>query len=104
MQQDGRALRCALPELKADRDLVLAAVQQNGWVLRHASEEPKADREVALAAVEQAGEALEYASEELRTDREVVLAAVRHENSRAGGGDIHTNSIGSARGARWWVD
>ena len=90
-----------------DREVVLVAMQQGGGAPEYASEELwalRADREVVLAAMQQAGEALKYASEELRTDREVVLAAVRHENSRAGGGDIHTNSIGSGRGARWWVD
>ena len=36
--------------------------------LKHASVELRADREVVVAAVKQDGDALEYASEELRAD------------------------------------
>ena len=56
----------------------MAAVKQNGYyALEHASKELRADREVVLAAVKEWGGALEYASEEVRGDREVVLAAVK---------------------------
>ena len=44
---------CASEELRADRVVVLAAVQQDGRALKHASPEVRADREVVLAAVEQ---------------------------------------------------
>jgi hypothetical protein len=70
-----RVLRFAPPELRADREVVLAAVQQDGRALEHAPPELRADREVVLAAVQQDGRALEFASPELRADREVVLAA-----------------------------
>ena len=41
-----------------------------------ASHELRADREVVLAAVAECGGALRYASKALRNDREVVLTAV----------------------------
>ena len=44
VQQNGRALYSASPELKADREVVLAAVHQNGRdVLRDASPELRAE-------------------------------------------------------------
>ena len=42
--------------------------------LQHASQELRADREIVLAAVQQNGEALRFASEELKADREVMRA------------------------------
>eukprot|EP01051_Picozoa_sp_SAG22_P004045 SAG22_NODE_208_length_15237_cov_22.602774_6_plen_1481_part_00 len=68
--------------MKADREVVLAAVAQDGNALEHAAEGMRADREVVLAAVAQlaavakGGNALEDAAEFLKADREVVLAAV----------------------------
>ena len=72
MQQDGYALRHASPEVRADREVVLAAVQQSGYALRHASLEVRADREVVLAAVQEDGYALEHASPELQQDEELI--------------------------------
>ena len=71
------ALEYASLELRADREVVLEAVQQDGRALQYASEELQADREVVLAAVQQNGWAIEHASPELRADREVRLAARR---------------------------
>eukprot|EP00656_Telonema_subtile_P011531 TRINITY_DN1571_c0_g1_i19.p1 TRINITY_DN1571_c0_g1~~TRINITY_DN1571_c0_g1_i19.p1 ORF type:complete len:145 (-),score=43.98 TRINITY_DN1571_c0_g1_i19:357-791(-) len=48
MAWNGRALQHASEELRADREVVLAAVQQDGWALQHASEELRADREFML--------------------------------------------------------
>ena len=79
------ALKHASPELQADREVVLAAVQQNGEAFHYAAEELQADREVVLAAVQQYGYysspywVLKYASPELRADRKVVLAAVQQD-------------------------
>ena len=50
-------------------------MQQAGYALEYASAELRADREVVLAAVQQYGDALGYASEELQADLEVKLAA-----------------------------
>ena len=59
----------ASEELRADRVVVLTALQ-------YGSEELRADGEVVLAAVNNDGSALQWASEELRADREVVFSAV----------------------------
>ena len=77
--QDGYALEHAAPKLKADRDIVLTAVRQNGLALQYASTELQNDREVVLAAVKQDGGALYYASAELQDDRETVFAAVQQD-------------------------
>ncbi|SVC31779.1 uncharacterized protein METZ01_LOCUS284633, partial [marine metagenome] len=58
-------------ELKADKEVIMAAVQENADSLKFASDELKADKEVVMAA----GSALEYASDELKADKEVVMAA-----------------------------
>jgi hypothetical protein len=65
-------------ELKADKDVVLAAVKKDGISLKYASANLKADKEVVLAAVEKSEYALNYASDELKADKEVILAAVKH--------------------------
>jgi len=81
------ALYDASAELKADREVVLAAVNQNGLALGYASDELRADREVVLAAVKKDGHdgsSLECASAELKADREVVLAAVNQNGLALG--------------------
>ena len=77
------ALGYAAEELRADRDVVLAAVRHDGYALQFASDELKNDKEIVLTAIETyEGDVLEYASERLKDDRETVLAAVRKcENS-----------------------
>ncbi len=82
VKQDGSELRLADMELRADKDIVLAAVTQNGETLKFAAEEHKADREIVLAAVTQNGFALLYAATDLKADREIVLVAVT-QNRRA---------------------
>ena len=72
-QAGGLAIAYASPGLQADREIVLEAVRQNGDALQYASTELQADREVLLEAVRQNGDALRYASAELWADREVVL-------------------------------
>ena len=47
--------------------------------LKYASDELKADKEVVIAAVTRWGSSLEYASEDLRADKEVVMAAVAQD-------------------------
>jgi hypothetical protein len=76
VQQNGWALQYAADALKADRTVVLAAVQQKGWALEFAAPALQADRGIVLAAVQQNGIVLQYASDELKGDREIVLAAV----------------------------
>ena len=83
-RRDGWGLGCAAEELRADREVVLAAVRQHGRGLEYAAEELRADREVVLAVVRRDGWALGCAAEELRADREVVLAAVRQHGRGLG--------------------
>ena len=66
----------AAVELRADREIVLAAVKQNGLALDYAAVALQANREIVLVAVKQNGLALEYAAVELRADHGIVLAAV----------------------------
>ena len=54
-------------EQRADRGVVLAAVQQHAGHLRHASKELRADREVVMAAVTNGGSAIRYASAALHS-------------------------------------
>ena len=56
-----------MPSVLHDKDRVLTVIRNNeyGYVLRRASEELKADKEVVLAAVQQDGWVLQYAAEEL---------------------------------------
>jgi len=79
VKQDGEALRYASEELRADREVVMPVVQRTGEALQYASQKLKADREVVLAAVQRDSRALRYASAEVRADREVVLAAVQQD-------------------------
>ena len=43
MRQNGRALEFASEDLRADRDVVLAAVRQNAYALKYASERLRDD-------------------------------------------------------------
>ena len=73
-----RWLGGAASRLKADPEVVLAAVRQDGMALRHASQNLQNDPDVVLAAVQQDGMALQHASRELQhNDRDLVLAAVQ---------------------------
>ena len=68
-------------ELRADREVVLAAVAKRGGAIEYASEELRADRGVVLTAVEQCGPSvlrLKYASEELRRDLDGGAKKAKH--------------------------
>lgn len=68
MAQHGYMLRDASVDLRADREVVLAAVTRNGDALQSAADRLRADREVVVAAVVQKGVALRYAADELWED------------------------------------
>eukprot|EP00971_Amphidinium_carterae_P293136 5819954-Amphidinium_carterae.1 len=55
----------ATQALRADHEIVLAAVRQNGWALEYATEALRGDREVVQAAVQQDAGALLFAADEL---------------------------------------
>tara|TARA_B100000795_G_scaffold20659_1_gene13790 strand:- start:115 stop:948 length:834 start_codon:yes stop_codon:yes gene_type:complete len=64
-----------------DRELVRAAVIESPFALQFADDALRADREIVLAAVRNddsdEAHALQFADDELCSDREIVLAAVR---------------------------
>lgn len=66
----------ALLALRADTDVMLAAVRHDGAALRCASEALRGERDIVMAAVANNGSALEYASATLRDDEEVVRTAL----------------------------
>jgi len=70
------ALAVAPAIVKADKEVVLAAVRLWGLALEHADATLQADKGVVLAAVQNHGFALQYAATDLQADKEVVLAAV----------------------------
>ena len=49
MKQDGLALRHVAKPLRADKEVVMAAVQQNGDALPHAAMRLRADEEIVHA-------------------------------------------------------
>jgi hypothetical protein len=70
----------ASPTLKrADRDVVLALVDADGSLLEHASLELRGDRQIVRIAVRTCSQALKFASKALQADRELKAVA----NSRA---------------------
>jgi hypothetical protein len=68
------------PELRGDRDIVLAAVSKHGHNLKYASDELKNDREVVLKAIandnSKGAIAFKCCSEDVKGDIEVALAAL----------------------------
>ena len=72
---DAQRLRYFPTEVKADREVCLAAVSQDGLLLKYCSKELQDDRELCLAAVTKNGRALEYCST-FRSDYELCSAAV----------------------------
>ena len=60
-----------MTETITDKTEALAAVKNDGFALEHVSDELKADKEVVMAAAKNVG-ALEYASEELKADPEIL--------------------------------
>lgn len=63
--------------LRADKEIMLAAIRRCPQALQHTAGSLRDDRELTMIAVQHCGPALEFAAAELRADREVVLAAVR---------------------------
>lgn len=70
---------CPHDEAERQRQFWLQQVRRDGWRLEDAPAALRADREVVLAAVSQYGLALAHAVEALREDREVVMAALNQD-------------------------
>ena len=93
---DAALLRYASTELRADREVVLAAVKKGRNAVRclnYAATNLLDDRAIILAAVQQDARCLRHASTELRADREVILAAVKKRGSYA---VIHASEFAAA--------
>jgi hypothetical protein len=67
-----------LPCWLDDLGVVLERVSGAGWELALASDRLRANPEVVCAAIKNAGGAVRYASPELRGDRSIVLAAMKN--------------------------
>ena len=79
-EKHGSHLKFLSKRLKADPEIVFAAVESDGTALQFADEKLKADRAIVLAAVKSSrGKALQYADEKLRSDREIVLSAIAED-------------------------
>ncbi|MCH9762744.1 MAG: DUF4116 domain-containing protein [Gammaproteobacteria bacterium] len=76
VRQDGLALKNASEQLKADREIVLAAVTNAPQALEYASEALKSDRSLVLRALKQDGMALKHAAGRLKADKRIILAAI----------------------------
>eukprot|EP00971_Amphidinium_carterae_P174334 3455838-Amphidinium_carterae.1 len=72
------ALKHATEALRADRGVVIAAVQENWNALQYASEALRADREVVRTALQQAADALRFAADELLEDASFATEAKRN--------------------------
>ena len=77
--RNGAALAYASDALRDDKELVLLAVEKCGIMLRDVSIRLQDDKEVVLAAVTGRGDALYYASNRLKGDVDVMLRAVTHD-------------------------
>jgi len=73
----GLALESAAPSLKAHKELVLAAVEVDGWAMEFASVEMRGDRDVALAAIANDADAFRFVTPALKSDFEVCCRAVQ---------------------------
>jgi len=78
-------------ELRADRELLLAALEQSsplspGDALRHAADELRNDKSIILDAVRRRGHLIEQAPIQLQEDTDVILAALRQNRTIELGG------------------
>jgi len=65
--------------IKADRDVIMAAVGIEGLTLRFASENLQSNKEIVMRAVRNSGTALEYASDALKLNEEIVTEAIKQD-------------------------
>ena len=70
------ALKSASAELRADRDVILAAVKSNGTALMCASAELQKDPEIVTAAIASNFHALDYAAPELKNNKQFLLSVL----------------------------
>ena len=80
VKKDGLALEWAADSLRADREVVLAAVRKGAFALEFAANSLKRDRSFILEAVSTNGYALACAPK-FQGDRQIVETAVREDGS-----------------------
>ena len=85
---------------REDYAAVHKAVQQRGAALAEASPELRASREIVLAAVASGGEALKHAAVDLRSDAEVRSAVCSPSKKLYQGSVRKPNRIGQKRPRR----
>ena len=73
-------LQYAHVKLKADRQVVIAAVSKDGNCLQHADTTLRADLNVVKIAVSESGNALRCVSPQLRANTELMVQARRVQN------------------------
>ena len=73
----GDIFKHASERLRSDKGVVLQVVEKDGWCLEFAPDELKADKEIVLKALEGYDQefVLQYASDELKADKEVASKA-----------------------------
>ena len=71
------SLEDADEKLKADKEVVLAAVKQNGLALEYADKKLKGDKEVVLTAIKQDADAFIFADKKLKADKKIVMAKTK---------------------------
>jgi hypothetical protein len=76
-RQHPRALMYASEETRADRGVVLAAIQEFPVALQHASLGLRADKELVWLAVQAIPAVIFCASEEIKGDKEFVLRTIQ---------------------------
>ncbi|GBR75752.1 hypothetical protein NO2_0395 [Candidatus Termititenax persephonae] len=69
------------PELRNNREVILAAVSKDGYALKYASETLRGDKELALLAIEKSATTplltlIKSLGQELRNDREIMKLAI----------------------------
>ena len=102
MTKCGLVLAYAVPEIRADKEVVLMAVSRDGRALQFAAVELRDDREVVMKAVGHHGRAIEFASERLRGDLELAAMACTNEGRRGKG--LRRLFCGSLKGDRLEID
>mmetsp|Transcript_46822 Transcript_46822/g.100126 ORF Transcript_46822/g.100126 Transcript_46822/m.100126 type:complete len:754 (+) Transcript_46822:80-2341(+) len=87
VSQDWKMLSKAPKEVRGDRDLLLTAIYlSRGLALKYASDDLRADTEVILAAVRFGGEFMQEASTSLRQDAAFMMEAIMVEGTSLVGG------------------
>jgi len=75
MYDNGYALEYVDEGLKADKEVVLAAVNLTPDSIEYADDSLKADKEVVLASLASPGDSFKFVDKSLKNDKDVILAA-----------------------------